>query len=192
MKKTIFYLFSLIILLAVSCHSSAPKENTAVGSRNPATDKTTSDQLIAYIDTVANRFADGQLKEEKLKALTDSFAVYFPVMLDQQGKTVSDTVVSVKLHNHNYSKQSDRIYISLPIAIGKQLTFKSLTNHFGPLEPEPPLFRTHKNPPPVSIDLKKHLGNKKAGLFLQVSAAHFPEEAENQIVYIEIVKSKGE
>jgi hypothetical protein len=192
MKKTIFYLFSLIVLLVVSCHSSAPKENTAVGSGNPAKDKTLSDQLIAFVDTAANRFADGQLKEEKLKALTDSFAVYFPVMLDQQGKAAPDTVVSVKLHNHNDSMQSDRVYISLPIAIGKQLTFKSLTNHFGPLGPEPPLFRAHKSPPPVSIDLKKHLGNKTAGLFLQISAAHFPEEAENQIVYIEIVKSKGE
>lgn len=192
MKKTIFYLFSSIILLVVSCHSSAPKENMAVGSRNPVKDKTLSDQLIAFVDTTANCFADGRLSGGKLKALTDSFAVYFPVMLDQQDKTVPDTVVYVKLHNHNYSKQSDRVYISLPIAIGKQLTFKSLTNHFGPPGAEPPLFRAHKSPPPVSIDLKKHLGNKTAGLFLQVSAAHFPEEAENQIVYIEIVKSKGE
>ncbi|HWW38692.1 hypothetical protein [Pedobacter sp.] len=192
MKKTIFYLFSLIVLLVVSCHSSTPKENIAVGSRNQATDKTLSDQLITFIDTAANRFADGRLSEEKLKVLADSFAVYFPIMLDQQGKAVPDTVVYVKLHDRNYSKQSDRIYISLPIAMGKQLTFKSLTNHFGPLGAEPPLFRAHKSPPPVSIDLKKHLGNKTAGLFLQISAAHFPEEAENQMVYIEIVKSKGE
>ncbi|PTS95903.1 hypothetical protein DBR11_20305 [Pedobacter sp. HMWF019] len=192
MKQILNFLLIFIIVQFFACHSSTPKENIAVGSRNQATDKTLSDQLITFVDTAANRFADGRLNEEKLKVLTDSFAVYFPIMLDQQGMAVPDTVVYVKLHDHNYSKQSDRIYISLPIAIGKQLTFKSLTKHFGPLGVEPPLFRAHKSPPPVSIDLKKHLGNKTAGLFLQVSAAHFPEEEENQVVYIEIIKSKGE
>jgi len=188
MKQILNFLLLFIIVQFFACHSSAPKESIAVSSGNSGSDKTLSDQLITFVDTTANCFADGRLSGEKLKALTDSFAVYFPVMLDQQGKTVPDTVVYVKLDNHNYSKQSDRVYISLPTAIGKQLTFKSLTKHFGPLGAEPPLFRAHKSPLPVSIDLKKHLGNKTAGIFLQICAAHFPEEGENQIVYIEIVK----
>ncbi len=140
MKLILNFLLLFIIVQFFACHSSAPKESIAVSSGNSGSDKTLSDQLITFIDTAANCFADGRLSEEKLKVLADSFAVYFPIMLDQQGKAVPDTVVYVKLHDRNYSKQSDRIYISLPIAIGKQLTFKSLTNHFGPLGAEPSLF----------------------------------------------------
>lgn len=189
MNKTGYYLYFLLMLI-VSCHSSNPKKTIDPSAGIPDTNRSANDQLLVYIDNVANRFADSQLSTDQLKKVTDSFALYLPIMLVEQGRNVPDTVVSVTFHNESDARQRNRIYISLPRAIGTQLTFKALTNRFGPLDPEPPLFREHKAPPPVHIDLRKHSSGRKTGLYLLISAAHFPEAAKNQIVSIELVYSK--
>lgn len=182
-------LYGLMFSLAIACSPSTPpksvEEQTA--TKEP---KTVNDHLIAYVDSAASRITRENFNDRQFHVLTDSFTRYFPISVYKPGQKVTDSTVLVTMDKSNDPLQDDVITVTLPRTLGMRLGFKDLTNHFGPLDPEPPLFREHENPPPVSLSLKKNFNPASKGVSLSIGAAHFPEEAQNQIVSVKIVKSK--
>ncbi|SHG41571.1 hypothetical protein [Pedobacter caeni] len=182
-------LYGLMFSLAIACTPSTPPKS-AEELKSSEVPKTVNDHLIAYIDSAASRITRANFNDQHFHALTDSFTRYFPISVYKPGQKVTDSTVFVTMDKSNDPLQDDVITVTLPRPLGMELSFKALTEHFGPLDPDPPLFRQHENPPPVSLSLKKHFNPAAKGVSLSISAAHFYEEAQNQIVSVKIVKSK--
>lgn len=182
-------MYGLLLALTVACSPERPPK-TADVSKVPEPAKNFDEHLIAYIDSAARRIADPGFNQAQFVALTDSFTRYFPVRVYKEGQNTSDSTVMVTMHKSKDALEDDVVTVTLPRVLGDKLDFKSLTGHFGPLDPEPAFFREHENPPPIGLNLKKHFKPAIDGLSLLISAACFPEAKENQIVSVQVLKSK--
>lgn len=182
-------LYGLLCSFGLAC-SPSPPPKAVEEAKTTEKVKPLNDHLIAYIDSASRRMNDSGFDSLQFVALTDSFMHYFPISVYKPGQKMNDSTVLVMMHKSNGPLEDDVLTVTLPRTLGTRLDFKTITDHFGPLDPEPALFRQHKNPPPVSLSLKKHFNPPVNGLSLSISAAHFPEAANNQIVSVQVLKSK--
>lgn len=164
------------------------RADTAVSTANT---KSVNQQLLTYVDSIAYGLNNSAFTEDRFKKLTDSFSRFFPLIIPKSEKDSSEnTVFAYKLPVTNTNRR-EVILLTLPYSIGFTLTYKTIISHFGPLEKESALFREHKSPPPIMIDLASHFKQRRSPVSLYVRSAYFPDETEqNQIVNIMIIRDR--
>ena len=191
-KWCIPVLFLLPVTGCMESHTQGlSKEAVPLPAKSTEITKSVNQQLLTYVDSIAFGLNRSGFTEDRFKKLTDSFSRFFPLIIPKSEKDAPENTVFAYFQSSTNVHQADVVSLSLPYSIGFNLSYKTIIAHFGPLEPEGPLFREHKSPPPIKIDLKSHLGGKQPIVSLYVRSAYFPDETEqNQIVDISIVRDQ--
>ena len=191
-KWCIPVLFLLPVAGCTASHTQGVSTDTVQSpAKSAVLTKSVNQQLLTYVDSIAFGLNRSGFTEDRFKKLTDSFSRFFPLIIPKSEKDAPENTVFAYFQPFTKAQQRDVVSLSLPYSIGFNLSYKTIIAHFGPLEPEGPLFREHKSPPPIKIDLKSHLGGEQPVVSLYVRSAYFPDETEqNQIVDISIVRDQ--
>jgi len=191
-KWCIPVLFLLPVAGCIESHTQGlSKEAVPSPAKSTEITKSVNQQLLTYVDSIAFGLNRSGFTEDRFVKLTDSFSRFFPLIIPKSEKDAHENTVFAHFQSSTKAQQSNVVSLSLPYSIGFNLSYKTIIAHFGPLEQEGPLFREHKIPPPIKIDLKSHLGAKQHVVSLYVRSAYYPDETEqNQIVDISIVRDQ--
>jgi len=184
LNKTVFLSYVTLIIFVVAGCSSENKRKRISNNENV---KAVNEHLVGFIDLVAGKLAHGGLADGELVTLTDSFSRYFPIVIYREGDSVPEHTVMVTRNRSLSAGEPERISLSLPEAIGSNLSLKLLTDHFGPLAPEGLLAREHETPFPFTIALKSHLKLPEENMSMHIAASDYPEAKNNQIKSIELI-----
>ncbi|WP_306349755.1 hypothetical protein [Flavobacterium sp. '19STA2R22 D10 B1'] len=178
--------YGLILLLSVCFACTKPKPNL----ESVLHDKSTSQRLIIYTDSIAHALTFTKYTEDSLLAMTNRFAKYLPLQVYHENQSQSDSLFLVGVNLTFDTQQSDMITITIPRFYSSQLRFKEFTDYFGPAQLKDSIFLKTKMPTPEIISLVGHFNQNKVAPDLLISNTSNPNFEGNKIYYLMLLKKK--